>query len=102
MKILTKKQLIDKINSYLNNGISIHGLSDWAMEIQANDYEYEIDADNEDFELMSDIIFRLIEGDVKEFEPTKRELRYFISCLEGGEKYVPSRMTKEFEKPQPL
>lgn len=90
-QVLTKKYLIKKIDEHLQNQVTIDELSDWAMRIEAEDYEYEANIDSEDFKMMSGIIFWLIESDVKEFAPSEEEFKYLIRCLEGKEKYKPLR-----------
>lgn len=92
-QVLTKKYLIKKLNEYLQNRITRDELSDWAMTVEAEDYECEADVDSSDFKMMNDIIFGLVESDVKEFTPSKEEVEYLIRCLEGKAKYEAPKLS---------
>ena len=75
MKI-TKKDVFDKLQQYLNHVITLESLVDWA-ETTMMDSEFS----EEDFDIIRNIIGRLGVADVKAFGLTWEDCESFINKL---------------------
>lgn len=78
MDTLSLSELKEKIKSYLDNRISPDDLSRWAADAHWRYEKRELDFANVENKRMLEILFELMDLNVKGFEPTEDELKKIL------------------------